>query len=70
MALSKPIQNKRCFSDINEDDIKGMLRSKFKKNTEKNALTLKYILNNFLKEVDIALDRENCTMFLQSCTLL
>ena len=67
MALSKPIQNERCFPDVNEDEIKGMLKPKFKK---KSALTLKNILNNFLREVDIASDLENCTMFLKSCTLL
>ena len=61
MALSKTIQDKRRFLDVNEDDIKGMLKPKFKKNTEKSTLTSKNILNNFLKEADIALDLENCT---------
>ena len=67
MALSKPIQSERCFPDVNEDEIKGMLKPKFKK---KSALTLKNILNNFLQEVDIASYLENCTMFLKSCTSL
>ena len=61
MALSKTIQDKRRFPDVNEDDIEGMLKPKFKKNTEKSTLTSKDILNNFLKEADIALDLENCT---------
>ena len=39
MALSKTIQDKRRFPDVNEDDIEGMLKPKFKKNTEKGTLT-------------------------------
>ena len=61
MALSKPIQNKRRFPDVNEDDIEGMLKPKFRKNTEKSTLTSKNILKKFSKEADIALDLENCT---------
>ena len=38
-----------------------MIKPKFKKNTEKSTLTSKNILNNFLREADIALDLENCT---------
>ena len=37
MALSKTIQDKRRFPDVNEDDIEGMLKPKLKKNTEKST---------------------------------